>query len=1305
MPSLLEQLNLGPKKKERGSLLSQLGLEEKVSGEVWSPLLPGPTLEEMKTRELEGIPAGKSITPSPFVGPPVEGPAAVPVDVAEAVAHLGKGIAAVPFVGLESAGKLGLALAAGLSVDEALAEAEKAGAWLGPGPATPAAEVVGEVAAVPHKVSVAVTEAISKEPVTAADIFMDFISEGKKVKEPLIPVTKATARKLDVAAKTVVGTAIELGMYWLIGKAVHKVVPKKKAKLTTKELKDVAKELKKDPEFPSEKEIKAMRLAEKDRKLAEITPTEEELAALREKGVADAILERITPKAKAPVKKVARIPAFKTPEEAIDFGSKATPEQVTRMEKLRREHIKQSEKLRAEDKADEAWPHAMSAQYLKEAVDASTGDLARGKLKSAEPTKPKAAPEPTPPKVEPISEVVKSSEEGLVVGQFNRWMLDLKRREVAPPSPPEAFPPAPKPPKTSARIRTLFGEGKDVPEIAKTVKMSEEVTAMALAEMNLVRGKKLVTMKEVEAEAKTIMEKAKDLDEVHKGMQELTTRYEENLDTGFADSFELQRYRDWGDELMGKIVDTRRKAGLVPEPDPEAPISVVTKEGVRETFTDPTDKGGFSSAKAAEMYGKLNPEVGEVVENPNAPGQFVFRARPEVTLETGGFQGMYEALVDRLKRRAGEKLTPETRDVLDKGKIVKQRKVKGRIYPPVYEAQLEIMKGCRKLDQTFFHRGFENPIRTFEDAGGQAFLDMTIHEYHAREFAINKMIRKFREDRKEIGKGLKRKERERVMIHAIASEKNGPAKLNLMGIKAKDYPKLNPKERAAYDALRARYEAWYTRLNRVRKAIGMEPFPYTENYFTFIRDLSWLERIEARPLDMDADILNAQFIKMGATPFRFAKPRSNARYRLEMDPFHVLEIYEDSAIRHIQLSPLIAQLRELQLSIKDPVSGKPFLLQNENPVLAASLHSWANHIAGMKSPTFKLPQSVESKMMRVNSNLAASILGANARSAMIQVSALRNTVAEIGFDYTTRGVLSLISPTKRNFAMTKSKVLLQRTYDITVEDALRGIRAGSVGEVQKVVSKVSLKPLQILDLETAKACWQGSYEYAKGPMKFSEVRARIYADDVVTRTQASAMPGDIAPIQRAVAGKFITLFQTFTINDWNFLVKDVMRIGREGPMSKVAFKNAMRFVAATTLFNILMEDVLHIQSPFPTPIRAFRESLENGDDIPSLAWNVGKEFIEPIPVIGAARYGKGPLGPGVELGTESVQFIRRDPMAREWWELSGKWIGIPGTAQTAKTVRARKRGETPYGQVVGTYTRPEPKMRELKGLEGLETMP
>jgi len=276
--------------------------------------------------------------------------------------------------------------------------------------------------------------------------------------------------------------------------------------------------------------------------------------------------------------------------------------------------------------------------------------------------------------------------------------------------------------------------------------------------------------------------------------------------------------------------------------------------------------------------------------------------------------------------------------------------------------------------------------------------------------------------------------------------------------------------------------------------------------------------------------------------------------------------------------------------------------------------------------------------------------------------------------------------------MRKSKVLVGRRYDVTVEDALRAVRSRRLGEVQRVAARTALKPLQLLDIETAKACWHAAYKYGMEKMGYASKKAITYADDVVTRTQASAMPGDIAPIQRAVAGRFLTLFQTFTINDWNFLIRDVLGLRNATVDTPGAFAKAMRYVAATTLFNILFEDVLHIQSPFPTPIRAFREALERGDDTPSLLWNVGKEFIEPIPIIGAARYGKGPGGPGVELLNETVKYITKKPMAPPAWELGGKWLGLPGTAQVAKTVRAEKRGETPYGQAVGTYTPEEERL-------------
>ena len=761
--------------------------------------------------------------------------------------------------------------------------------------------------------------------------------------------------------------------------------------------------------------------------------------------------------------------------------------------------------------------------------------------------------------------------------------------------------------------------------------------------------KDLVTMDEVHKESESILKEAKDLNELGEKMQELTTRYENNLDKGFADAFEDNRYREWGDEMMEKINQARRQQGLIEEPPPEVP---------------PDEIIGFGG--------------------------------------TGEFQKMYERFVDGIRKSAkkkGQELSTELNEMLDKGDIVSRRRVQGRYRLPIYRAELEILKAARKLKEIWLRRGFENPIRTFEEAGGEPFLDLTIHEYHARELGAIKLQESLSASRKELFKGTSAKQRRRVAVYAIDKQKGGRAKLIKSEIKESDIPeKLVGREAKLYEDLRSRFESWYRRLSNLRVAIGKEPFPKTDDYFTFIRNYAILENAGFRPLDMPTDVLNAQFTKMGATPFKFAIPRKGALYKLELDPVRILEIYEKSAARHVQLSPFIAKMRELQSGIKDPETGHKFRLVNENPILARSLHTWTNHIAGMRSPTFQLPPAVENILMRVNSNLAASILGANARSAMIQISALRNTVAEIGFTHSVKGVLSLISPKARNFAMKKSKVLSQRTYDVTVEDALRQIKSGKIGAIKRVGAKAAMKPLQLLDMETAKASWQGAYDFGRGKLHMSEGRAINYADDVVTKTQASAMPGDIAPIQRSVAGKFLTLFQTFTINDWDYLVKDVIGVRRGGPLTKAHLAKAMRYVAATMLFNSLFEDVLHIQTPFPNPIGAFKESLDNGDEIPSLLWNVGGEFIEPIPIIGAARYGKGPGGPGYELLQESVKFAKQEPEARPWWELVGKWRGYPGTAQLGKSVRAAKRGESRYGQIVGTYTPPSAKLKTMRSL-------
>ncbi len=233
----------------------------------------------------------------------------------------------------------------------------------------------------------------------------------------------------------------------------------------------------------------------------------------------------------------------------------------------------------------------------------------------------------------------------------------------------------------------------------------------------------------------------------------------------------------------------------------------------------------------------------------------------------------------------------------------------------------------------------------------------------------------------------------------------------------------------------------------------------------------------------------------------------------------------------------------------------------------------------------------------------------------------------------------------------------------------------------------------MLDMETAKATFHAAHEYAVKELGYKGKKAQRFADDITMRTQASAAPSDIAPIQRTPVGKSLSLFQTFVINEWGFLTKDVLGMKNAKVSNPQAFQRVLRYVVGATAINSFYEDVLGINSPHPTPIRAFQEALEKGEDLPSATWSATQEVAEKIPLLGGGiRYGKGITGASSEVVRDFItqRSIKAENIA--------KLAGVPGTAQIAKSIRAKKRGESTYGQIVGQYTRKKKKNKRLKGL-------
>jgi hypothetical protein len=78
-------------------------------------------------------------------------------------------------------------------------------------------------------------------------------------------------------------------------------------------------------------------------------------------------------KVKTPESTETAIPEFKSTNEAVEFGKKATPEQIEQLRAKQKELTDETAKLKAEKKTTEALEYAFKGQFVREAIEAAEG--------------------------------------------------------------------------------------------------------------------------------------------------------------------------------------------------------------------------------------------------------------------------------------------------------------------------------------------------------------------------------------------------------------------------------------------------------------------------------------------------------------------------------------------------------------------------------------------------------------------------------------------------------------------------------------------------------------------------------------------------------------------------------------------------------------------------------------------------------------------------------------------------------------------------------------------------------------------
>ena len=401
-----------------------------------------------------------------------------------------------------------------------------------------------------------------------------------------------------------------------------------------------------------------------------------------------------------------------------------------------------------------------------------------------------------------------------------------------------------------------------------------------------------------------------------------------------------------------------------------------------------------------------------------------------------------------------------------------------------------------------------------------------------------------------------------------------------------------------------------------------------------------------------------------------------------------------------------------------------FDMKQKAPRWSAWLSEWSDTIAGTHKA---IPKSSVGKYYRalrgLQRNVAVGVLGWNVRSALIQPTALRLSYIMLGENNTMWGFWkNFTSKQSRKFALAESEVLQGRISNYSMDIHVAMAKEAGIGKKfarsRQSFAQASMKPLQLLDFETARASWLGAYHLAEKMFGKASKGGKIlnrelhkaavrWADDVVTKTQASAAIWDIAPIQRTPWGKFLTMFQTFVINEFDFLTSDVLHYKNPYINMGNAAGNISRLMLATGVINYFMEGILKIRSPYPAPVTSYIRGTKEKKSALQLIGGMLKEAGETLPVLGSSfRWStawKSTAPAGFQVGfLDPLQMMNRlmnkPTLTVDQAEWLAKVVGLPGASQAAKFHRRLRRGQDWHEALIGVREEakaPKKKIRKL----------
>ena len=528
-----------------------------------------------------------------------------------------------------------------------------------------------------------------------------------------------------------------------------------------------------------------------------------------------------------------------------------------------------------------------------------------------------------------------------------------------------------------------------------------------------------------------------------------------------------------------------------------------------------------------------------------------------------------------------------------------------------------------------------------------------------------------------ITKGMNESNFERIGTMAIARQEGGLERLANSGITSEmvDRIKLTPTEEKVYQYVRKTFDDQYPAVKKYVLDVYNADVGKVDNYVSFMgdsdkmNDLEIYDRFGARPEEAIGRLTKT--VEQGFTKARAGI--SQIKLQTNIDKiFH----------RHLDdVAYMLNMGRDIKMYYE--IVNSPKMRQKLGDVGTLAWRQWLDLMA-RKGGTEGAGRIAALDVLR--KNVTAGVLSLRLSSALVQFSSFCDTAGTIGIEWASKGARDIAtSRAWRNFVMDNFPEVRKAIGDDVA------FRDFSDNMFSKFAEK-GLKPLQYFDGLMRSTAIAGNYEKLaakrgiainlekpdRGLIQEATRLMRHSQGSSFFKDQPLAITSNFGLIENRSFNKAILTFQSFLLNRWDNIQRQIWRMGiKEGNYKQAVNGAIWLLVVATAAEEGLRRGSKAIISEIGSLLGGDKKQKQN-----SLTYDFAMNLVQNVPILGSLipslMYSSNPVpiintaeevGIGVSTFFKGKHWQTKAKGAIQFLGGVGTLRGVPGASQAAQIIR------------------------------------